>query len=158
MLRRAVLAGGLGRHLRPQGGDGRVGTSQLGRLLGRLTGLQAAGWEPRLIVLHPSDWFSIASVRDTSGGYVLGSPRDPAPAALWGVPVVLSASMPSGKALVLDTEQVAVLDRESVEVEASRHHNGNFTRNLVTLLAELRAGLAVFAPSAVRVLDLQPTP
>lgn len=123
-----------------------------------LTGLQAAGWEPRLIVLHPSDWFSIASVRDTSGGYVLGSPRDPAPAALWGVPVVLSASMPSGKALVLDTEQVAVLDRESVEVEASRHHNGNFTRNLVTLLAELRAGLAVFAPSAVRVLDLQPTP
>lgn len=54
--------------------------------------------------------------------------------------------------------QVAVLDRESVEVEASRHHNGNFTRNMVTLLAELRAGLAVFAPSAVRVLDLQPNP
>lgn len=123
-----------------------------------LTALQADGWEPRLIVMHPSDWFGIASVRDTSGGYVLGSPRDPAPAALWGVPVVLSASMPSGKALVLDTAQVAVLDRESVEVEASRHHNGNFTRNMVTLLAELRAGLAVFAPSAVRLLDLQPNP
>ena len=29
---------------------------------------------------------------------------------------------------------------------------------IFTLLAELRAGLAVFAPSAVRVLDLQPTP
>lgn len=123
-----------------------------------LTALQAAGWEPRLIVLHPSDWFGIASVRDTSGGYVLGSPRDPAPAALWGVPVVLSASMPIGQALVLDTAQVAVLDRESVEVEASRHHGDNFTRNLVTLLAELRAGLAVFAPSAVRLLTLQPTP
>ncbi|MNG24993.1 hypothetical protein D3C84_1097850 [compost metagenome] len=53
---------------------------------------------------------------------------------------------------------MAVLDRESVEVEASRHHGDNFTRNLVTLLAELRAGLAVFAPSAVRLLDLQPTP
>jgi len=125
-----------------------------------VTGLQADGWEANLIVMHPADWFTIASIRDESGNgqYLLGSPRDPAPAALWGVPIAMSANMPRGQALVMDISQVAVLDREEVTVEASRYHGTNFTKNLVTLLAELRAGLAVFAPSAVRSLQLVQTP
>src|SRR5690606_6458568 len=107
-----------------------------------ITSLKARGWNPNVVVMNPADWFTIASERAETGNgqYVLGSPRDPSPASLWGVPVVVTVAMPAGKALVLDTTTLALLDRQEVTVEASRHDGNNFRRNLVTILAELRAG------------------
>lgn len=115
------------------------------------TALEAAGWVPSLIVMNPADWFAIASERADSGDgqYVLGSPRDPAGPSLWGVPVVTTPSIATGTTLVLDAGQVALLDRQSVTVMASREDGANFTTNMVTLLAEMRAGLAVFSAGAV---------
>lgn len=121
-----------------------------------ITTLKARGWMPNVVVMNPVDWFSIASERASTGNgqYVLGSPRDPSPPSLWGVPVVVTLSMPEGQALVLDTTTLALLDRQEVTVEASRHDGNNFRRNLITILAELRAGLAVYAPSANLLVDL----
>lgn len=115
------------------------------------TALEAAGWVPSLIVMNPADWFAIASERADSGDgqYVLGSPRDPSGPGLWGVPVVTTPSIATGTTLVMDTVQVALLDRESVTVMASREDGTNFTTNMVTLLAEMRGGLAVFSAGAV---------
>ncbi|WP_296125569.1 phage major capsid protein [Pseudomonas sp. Ga0074129] len=115
------------------------------------TALEAAGWMPSLIVMNPADWFAIASERADSGDgqYVLGSPRDPSGPSLWGVPVVTTPSLATGTTLVLDAGQVALLDRENVTVMASREDGTNFTTNMVTLLAEMRAGLAVFSAGAV---------
>jgi HK97 family phage major capsid protein len=112
------------------------------------TQLESAGWMPGMIVLNPTNWFTIMSER-SADGYVLGSPRDPAPASLWGVPVVTSPSLAAGTALVLDPQQTALLQRQQVTMAASREDGANFTTNMVTILAELRAGLAVFAPAAV---------
>jgi hypothetical protein len=42
-------------------------------------------------------------------------------------------------------------------VASSREDGSNFTTNMVTTLAELRAGLAVFSPGAVLSVDLTPT-
>lgn len=120
--------------------------------------LNANGWAAGVIVLNPADWFGIASARDTSGQYVLGSPRDPSPPSMWGVPVVTTPSLASGSALVLDPGQVAVLDRMQPVMLASREDGTNFTSNMVTILAEMRAGLAVFAPGAVLVVDIAPAP
>lgn len=119
-----------------------------------MVSLLSAGWMPRLIVMNPQDWFSIASERDSQGQYVLGGPRDTGSASLWGGAVVSTPSLQQGTALVLDPAQVAVLDRMAPTLMASRHDDKNFTTNLTTLLAELRAGLAVFAPSAVLKVDL----
>lgn len=114
-----------------------------------IVSLNSSGWNAGLILMNPVDWFSVASAKDTANQYILGSPRDPSPAALWGVPVVTTPSLPAGTVLVLDPAQVAVLDRMAPTLLASREANGGFTKNLVTLLAELRAGLAVFAEGAV---------
>ncbi|RRW48569.1 phage major capsid protein, HK97 family [Pseudomonas luteola] len=123
-----------------------------------VTALQANGWNPGLIVLNPSDWFAIASEREEGKGqYVLGSPRDPAPLALWGVPVVTTPSLGVGTALVLDPDQVAILDRMQPTLLASRDDDRNLTSNLVTILAEMRAGLAVFALGAVVAVDIHPS-
>lgn len=121
------------------------------------TAMESAGWMPSLIVMNPKDWFAIASERADSGGngqYVLGSPRDPSSANLWSTPVVTTPSLAVGTALVLDTQQVSILAREDVTVMASREDGSNWTTNLVTVLAEMRAGLAVFAPGAVLKLSL----
>ncbi|EHK68642.1 HK97 family phage major capsid protein [Pseudomonas psychrotolerans L19] len=127
-----------------------VGTPTAVDAIGQaITSLNASGWNANLIVLNPNDWFTISTAKTTTAEYVLGSPRDPSPPSLWGVPVVLSANQPAGKALVLDTAQVAVLDREQPSVLMSGEDGNNFTTNMVTLLAELRAGLAVFASGAV---------
>ena len=124
------------------------------------TALQAAGWNPSVIVMHPTDWFAIASERAETGNgqYVLGSPRDPSGQNLWGLPVVTSPGITVGTALVMDTSQVALLDREQVTVMASREDRDNFVTNQTTLLAEGRFGLAVFAPGAVLSVALNPTP
>lgn len=124
------------------------------------TALQSAGWNPTAVVMHPTDWFTISSERAENGNgqYVLGSPRDPSGQNLWGLPVVTSPGVTVGTALVMDTSQVALLDREQVTVMASREDRDNFVTNQTTLLAEGRFGLAVFAPGAVLRVELIPTP
>lgn len=126
------------------------------RIGAALTDLKADGWNPNVIVMNPRDWFAIESERAEGGDgqYVIGTPRDPAPPSLWGTPVVVTNGMPQGEALILDTSVAALLDRQEVTVEASRHDGDNFRRNMVTILAELRAGLAVFAPTATRLVTL----
>lgn len=118
--------------------------------------LQASGWMPSVIVMNPVAWFDIASAKNTGdGAYTMGSPRDPSPASLWSLPVVLSPSLAAGTALVLDAVAgVALLDREDVNLAASQSDGDNFSTNRVSLRAEMRAGLAVFAPSAVLSVDL----
>jgi HK97 family phage major capsid protein len=120
-----------------------------------VTSLLSIGWIPSAILLNPLDWGTILRTRGTTNDiYLLGSPRDPAPPSLWSVPVVLSASMPVGEAQVMDTAQMSLLDRQEVVMAASREEGTNFISNMVTLLAELRAGLAVYSPSAVVSLSL----
>lgn len=154
-----VGAGGAGEILgfRAQATDAGITTGKPADRIGAaLTDLKAEGWNPNVIVMNPRDWFAIESERadEGDGQYVIGTPRDPAPPILWGTAVVVTNGMPQGEALILDTSVTALLDRQEVVVEASRHDGDNFRRNLVTILAELRAGLAVFAPSATRLVTL----
>jgi HK97 family phage major capsid protein len=110
----------------------------------------AAGWMPNLIVVHPNDWRDARSERAESGAglYVAGSWRDPAPPSIWSIPVIVNPAVSPGNILMMDTSQVAVLDRQGLTVELGRI-NDQFVRNVVSIRAELRAGLAVFSPGAV---------
>lgn len=116
------------------------------------TALDTAGWTANLVIVNPNDWRALLTERDASGGggglYVAGSWRDPAPPSIWGVPVVTSAAVSAGNFIIMDTSQVAILDRQEARVEVG-YADDDFVRNRVRLLAELRAGLAVFSPSAV---------
>lgn len=121
-----------------------------------VVGMNSNGWAAGLIVMNPVDWFAISSERAADGQYVLGSPRDPLPPSLWNVPVVTTPSLAAGTVLVVDPAQVAVLDRQAPSLMASREEGTNFTTNMVTMLAELRAGLAVFSAGAVLAVDIKP--
>lgn len=116
----------------------------------------AAGWRPGVVVVHPNTWRDARGERADSGAgvYIAGSWRNPAPPSVWSIPVITNPAVTEGNVLVLDPSQVLVLDRQQATVEVGTI-NDQFTRNCVTLLAELRAGLAVFAPGAVMYGDIE---
>jgi HK97 family phage major capsid protein len=130
--------------------------TQADRISSAIAQLQAAGWNPSVIVMHPTDWHEIRSERATGLEYVAGGWSSPAGPQMWGLPVVVSSSIAVNNALVLDASQTAILDRESVTVQISTEDATNFTSNMVTILAELRAGLAIFSPAAVGRVTLSP--
>lgn len=109
-----------------------------------------AGYLPGLILLNPLDWYAIQITKSaTEEEYVFGSPTMPVPPALWNTPIVVTPSVPQGTGLTLDTSATTVLDREQMTVQISNQHSDFFTRNLVAILGELRAGLEVTDTGAV---------
>ena len=110
--------------------------------------LEADGWNPGVIVLHPEDWQAIRAERTQAGEYVASPWSAPAGPSLWGLPVVTTAAMTKGDAIVMDPAQTALLDRQSVNVMTG-YVGDQFAENAISIRCELRNGLAVFAPSAV---------
>lgn len=119
-----------------------------------LVAMQSAGYYPTVILMHPDEWFHIQSMKDAEGRYLYGDPATPAPPSLWNLPVVTTPNLAQGRALLVDATKVLVLDREQINLAISFENNDNFERNLVTLRAEMRIGLAVFDTAAVRRIDL----
>ena len=114
--------------------------------------LQAALTEfpPDGIVLHPTDWMKIRLTKDADGRYIFGNPAESSTAALWGLPVVETTSMPVNRFLVGSFQAAATIyDRWLPRVEISTEHADYFIRNLVAILAEERLAFAVKNPNAV---------
>lgn len=108
-----------------------------------------SGLPPELILLNPEDWGDIEREKGTDGHYIFGSPGSLVQPVLWGVPVVLSAAQTVGK-FWLGNLSIGVTGfvREEVNVELSTEDGNNFTKNLVTIRAEMRAGFGVAVPDA----------
>lgn len=119
--------------------------------------LEASGWSASAVLMHPNSWHTIRTERGEDLQYVAGGWNMPAAPSMWNVPVVATASMPQGTCIVLDGSQVLLLDRMQPQMMLGMDGN-DFTSNLWTLLAELRAGLAVLSPTAVQVFGIEGSP
>lgn len=128
----------------------------VGEVLSELT---ADGYNPNAVVLHPRDWFRLQITRraDDDAAYVFGSPTSPIPPVLWNNPVIATPAVAEGTAPVLDTNFTTILDRMQAQVLVATENDDDFVRNLVSILAELRAGLEVTDTNAVVKVTL-PTP
>lgn len=116
----------------------------------RLMHLQAAlaEYPSTGTVMHPSDWAWIETLKDTTGRYIIGNPQGGIAPTLWGLPVVATQAMTIDKVLVGAFQLGAqVFDRWDARVETG-FVNDDFTKNLVTILAEERLALAVYRPEA----------
>jgi HK97 family phage major capsid protein len=68
---------------------------------------------------------------------------------VWGLPVVATVAIAAGTALVGAFAEAATLWRkQGVRILMSDSHDVNFTKNILVILAELRAQLAVYVPPA----------
>lgn len=101
------------------------------------------------IVMHPSDWTRITLLKDGEGNYIMGSPGSTIAQRLWGLPVITTEGIDLDHFLVGDFARAATLyDRWTARVEIGTVDD-DFTRNLVTVLAEERLAQAVKQPLAL---------
>ncbi len=127
-----------------------TGSPTLADAIGKAaTALDTTGWNADIVVMHPSDWFAVRSERTvTEKDYVAGGWANGAEQTIWGMAVVTDPSVTVGAPLVMDSTQVAILDRMDARVEFGRSGD-DMTTNRITALGECRVGLAVFSKSAV---------
>jgi HK97 family phage major capsid protein len=104
---------------------------------------------PTGVVLHPQDWGAIELLKNTLGNYLIGDPQGTTAPRLWGLPVAQSFEIGANKVLVGAFAQGAeIFDREEGNVQLAFTNEDDFVRNLATLRAEERVGLAVYRPAA----------
>lgn len=99
-------------------------------------------------VLHFIDWAKIELQKDEIGRYVLANPLGLMGPVLWGLPVV-PTEIPQflGKFLTGAFRDAAQLfDREEANVVISTENADDFEKNLISIRAEKRLGLAVKRP------------
>ena len=120
----------------------------MGRTAVRVTG----HGRPNAYVMHPNDWQGIRLAREnaatgTLGSYLMGPPSQSGPMVVWGLPVVESEAETENTALCGDFAQgCALFDREQGAIRVGTI-NDQFTRNMQTILAELRAAFIVYRPT-----------
>ena len=110
--------------------------------------------QPTAYVMHPNDWEDIDLLQDNEARYYFGGPSVLGTPRLWGLPVVESEGMTEGYAVCADWRRAVLLDREQTQILVSDSHADFFVRNLVAILAELRAAFFVLRPSAFVEIDL----
>ena len=99
-------------------------------------------------VMNPIDWAFIETLKDSDGRYIIGNPQGSIAPTLWGLPVVTTQAIAVDKFLTGAFKLGAqVFDRWDARVETG-YVNDDFTKNLVTILAEERLALAVYRPEA----------
>lgn len=102
-----------------------------------------SGW-----LLSPQDWETIELSRDGEDRFRYGGPIARGPATLWGVPVAQSFFQPQGRAWLGNFSKAVLWDREEASISVSDSHADFFIRNMVAILAELRAAFGVIRPTA----------
>jgi Phage capsid family len=99
--------------------------------------MQTAGFVPDTVGLSPADWLAITIARGSDGHPLSGAYLGTLPEAMRGLRVVLSPGVTVGKALVMDSGQIELLVSDDFAVEFG-YVNDDFTKNLVTILGEMR--------------------
>jgi HK97 family phage major capsid protein len=130
------------------GSDNELDALFKGRTLVRVNGKG----RPGAFVLHPNDWESIRLAREnaataTLGNYLMGAPSVVGPTTVFGIPVIESEAVTENTGLVGDFQMgCSLFDREQAAVRVGTIDD-QFTRNMQTILAELRAAFVVFRPN-----------
>lgn len=109
---------------------------------------------PTAYVFHPNDNERIDLLKNNAGDFYFGGPSSNPSAPLWGLPRVESEAMPEGTGMVADWRMAVLWDREQAAIQVSDSHADFFVRNLVAILAEMRAAFGVIRPKAFVEIDL----
>ncbi|MFE3326890.1 phage major capsid protein [Streptomyces sp. NPDC059176] len=106
-------------------------------------------------LLNPADVETIDLLQDNEARYYFGGPAGSGGAGtLWGVPVIETEAVPSGTGYVGDFRKAILWDREQATIQMTDSHLDFFVRNLVAILAEMRAAFGVLQPNAFVEIDL----
>ncbi|WP_338683937.1 phage major capsid protein [Streptomyces acidiscabies] len=171
----AFLRYGLEEELEDQmiSGDG---TGENFEGLGNVSGVQAQAWDTNALttlrkaktkvrtvgrsvanayLLNPADLETVDLLQDNEGRFYFGGPGGVGSASvLWGLPVIETEAVPAGTGYVGDFRKAILWDREQASITVTDSHADFFVRNLVAILAEMRAAFGVIQPNAFVEVDL----
>jgi HK97 family phage major capsid protein len=143
--------------------------------IGNVTGVQAQTWDtdlltttrkartkvrtvgratPTAYLMNPADWETIDLLQDNEARYYFGGPAQMGQPRLWGLPVVESEAVTAGQAYVGDFRTCVLWEREQASIQVSDSHANFFIRNMVAILAEMRAAFGILQPTALVEIDL----
>ncbi len=121
----------------------------------------AAEYEPAYFYMNPSDWSTAETTRRATGddAFIAGTGavayvNNGLTPMLWGLPVVLTNSVPAGTMYCKAMDADMYADRESTVVEMFEQDEDNVSYNRITVRAEARGAECVFAPLAIRSGDI----
>jgi len=109
---------------------------------------------PTAWVMSPADWESFCLLQDGDNRYYFGGPLSAAQDRLWGIPVVVSYHVADGFAYLANWKRARLFDRQAASISISDSHSDFFIKNLVAILAELRAAFAITRPASFVKVDL----
>lgn len=154
ILRGAGTAGNLNGII-PQASAYDTGLTQSGdtvadKILHAIYQVSLAKHTATAVFVHPSTVHALMALKATAGTeqYIFGNPASTSTVpTIWGLPLVGTLTMDSGKFLVGNFGGATLYDREQASVAVSTEDGSNFTSNMVTCLVEERIGLAVRVPA-----------
>ena len=126
-------------------------TTRLAKLNLAITGRTA---NPTAWVMNPEDAAEIDLMRDGELRFYGAGPWAMGPRTLWGTPIVESSFKAAGSAYLANWKKAVVWDRERSTISVSDSHADFFIRNMIAILAEMRAAFGVIRPSAFIEVDL----
>lgn len=101
------------------------------------------GW-----LFAPANWESFDLLKGTDN-YFFGGPVVAGRKSLWGYPVAECDAVLEGHAFLGNLRRCHLWIREAISVSLSDSHSDYFVRNLVAVLAELRAAFGITKPTAI---------
>jgi hypothetical protein len=141
--------------------DGVVGDLQVDAIRRGITLANLANSPVNLIVMHPLDLEDVELSKGEDGHYlIVKTVADGGDTGrLWRVPVFETTAISEGTVLVGDFMAGCTLwDREAGTVSVATQHEDNFTRNMLTILAEERVALAIKSPESFCAITLDHAP
>lgn len=125
------------------------------------TAVELNDWEPDLFYMHPTDWSNAETERRATGdnAFIAASGavsyvNNGLTPLLWGLPVVTSKTVPQGTMICKNRDADMFFNEDSLTVTMSDSHGDNFTKNLVTILAETAGVEAVFTAAGICTGDI----
>ena len=118
-------------------------------LLAAYIQLEMVGFQASAIILHPMDYWALATAKNDVGSYTLSDPRGDLVRRVWNTNMVSTVGIPRGTFLVADLIAGTRLYRRGDWRLALGYVNDDFEKNMVTMRKEGRANLAVFNTQAI---------
>lgn len=121
-----------------------------------ITSLAISGLtRPTAWVFHPADWQEMELLMDDMKRFYYAGPFALGPKRLWGIPVVESFYVAEGSAWLADWSKAVIWDREQATISVTDSHDDWFIRNMVAILAEMRAAFGIIRPTAFIEVELE---
>jgi len=127
-----------------------VGDGVFESLRKMISAVEDVDFFPNAILMNSADVAEMDLMKDTTGNFIAADPRTGLNARAWGLPIIKTKGIATGKAMVVDFANACTLwDRGETGVEISEQDSDNFVKNLVTIKADGRFQLTVEHPKAV---------